>query len=254
MVFSPIWREARVPSEMRSLGRDPVVAGVGVPHAHGEPVLLIPGYLAGDTSLSTMTHWLRRLGYRTSRAGIRANTDCASATVTKLEERLEELHERYAGKVAIVGQSRGGTFARALAVRRPDLVSGIVTLGSPLTDQLAVHPLLRLNVLLMGTLGRLGVPRLFTPDCRDGDCCAELRDEAEGPFPAQVGFVFVYSRTDGVVDWRSCLDPAAGHVEVDASHIGMAAQPDVYRAIARALGAFTGAAEPEPAARLARAA
>lgn len=244
MVFSPIWREARVPSEMRSLGRDPVVAGVGVPHADGEPIMLIPGYLAGDTSLATMTHWLRRLGYRTSRAGIRANTDCASASVSKLERRLEELSERYGTRVAIVGQSRGGTFARALAVRRPDLVSGIVTLGSPLTDQLAVHPLLRLNVFVMGTLGRLGVPRLFTPDCRDGDCCAALRAEAEGPFPDDVGFVSIYSRSDGVVDWRSCLDPAAKQIEVDVSHIGMAAQPDVYRAIGRALGAFTDATRP----------
>jgi triacylglycerol lipase len=254
MVFSPIWREARVPSEMRSLSRDPVVAGVGVPHAQGQPVLLVPGYLAGDTSLATMTHWLRRIGYRTSRAGIRANTDCASATVSSLEDRLQELHDRYGQRVAIVGQSRGGTFARALAVRRPDLVSGIVTLGSPLTDQLAVHPLLRLNVLVVGTLGRLGIPRLFTPDCRDGDCCAELREEAARPFPAEVGFVSVYSRSDGVVDWRSCLDPAAKQIEVDASHIGMAAQPDVYRAIGRALGAFTAAAGAADGAALAPAA
>ncbi len=238
MVLTPIWREARAASELRSLSRDPVVAGVGVPHGHGEPVLLIPGYLAGDASLATMTGWLRSLGYRTSRAGMRVNTDCATTALERLEGRLEDLHARYGRRVMVVGQSRGGTFARALALRRPDLVSGIVTLGSPLADQFAVHPLVRLNVFVVGTLGRFGVPGLFSPACRDGDCCRSLREEAAGLFPADVGFVSVYSRSDGIVDWRACLDPAAECVEVDSSHIGMSAQPDVYRAIARALGGF----------------
>jgi hypothetical protein len=52
-----------------------------------------------------------------------------------------------------------------------------------------------------------------------------------------VGFVSVYSRSDGIVDWRACLDPAAQHVEVAASHIGMAVNPDVYRVLAEALDA-----------------
>ena len=47
--------------------------------------------------------------------------------------------------------------------------------------------------------------------------------------------VSLYSRTDGIVDWRACLDPAAENVEVDASHVGMAVSRDVYRAVAAAL-------------------
>jgi triacylglycerol lipase len=234
----PLWREARFLVELHALQRDPVIAGVGVPHGEGEPVLLIPGYLAGDASLATMTYWLRKLGYRTGRAGITLNTDCATAVMRRLEERVERAAARYGRPVAIIGQSRGGCLARALALSRPELVSGIVTLGAPLLDQLALHPLVRLNVRLMGALGRLGVPGVFTPACLDGACCAELRERCSGPFPPGVGFVSVFSRSDGIVDWRACLDPDAEHVPVDASHCGMSVHADVYRVVARALPRF----------------
>jgi pimeloyl-ACP methyl ester carboxylesterase len=241
----PLWRESRFPRELAALQRDPVYRGRDVPHGHG-PALLIPGFMAGDASLQTMTGWMRRLGYRTSRAGIRLNADCASAALDRLEARLEGLVARYEQPAAIVGQSRGGTFARALAARRPDLVSGIVTLGSPLIDQLAVHPLVMLNVRVMSKLGAAGLPGLFTPNCFDGECCSELRDSLEEPFPGEVGFVSIFSRSDGIVDWRSCLDPAAEHVEVDSSHCGMSVNADVYRVTARALAEFADAGEASP--------
>src|SRR3712207_7810234 len=95
--------------------------------------------------------------------------------------------------------------------RRPDLVERIVTLGSPLTEQFAVHPLVRAQVTALGVLGTVGVPGLFGRDCGTGDCCAETREQAAQRFPADVGFVSVYSRTDGIVDWRACLDPDAEH-------------------------------------------
>ncbi len=241
----PIWRESRFGAELATLQRDPVLRGRGVPHGDGAPVLLVPGYLAGDASLATMTAWLRRIGYRTSRAGMRLNTDCSTASIGRLEDRLERLADRYGRRVAIVGQSRGGTFARALAQRRPDLVSGIACLGSPMTDPLAIHPLVRLNVQLVGRLGGLGVPGFFTPECFDGECCAELRDSVERPFPSEVGFLSIYSRSDGIVRWRSCLDPAAETVEVDSSHVGMSVHAEVYRVTARALRSFADGTERE---------
>jgi triacylglycerol lipase len=234
----PLWREARFLAELHALQRDSVIAGVDVPHGEGEPVLLIPGYLAGDASLATMTHWLRRLGYRTGRAGITINTDCSTAVVGRLEERLERAAARYGRPVAVIGQSRGGCLARSLALTRPELVSGIVTLGSPLIDQLAVHPLVLLNVRLLGALGSLGVPRVFSPNCVGGACCADLRERYAGPFPGDVRFVSVFSRSDGIVDWPACLDPDAENVPVDASHCGMSVHADVYRVVARALEGF----------------
>ncbi len=69
-----------------------------------------------------------------------------------------------------------------------------------------------------------------------GECC-HPGVECAAPLAADIGFTSVYSRSDGIVDWRSCLDPAAEHVEVSASHIGMAVNPQVFRAVAGALAA-----------------
>ena len=231
----PIWREGRVALEHAALRRDAVLRGEGVPRGDGGPVLLIPGFLAGDPSLATMAGWLKRIGHRPCRARMRANVDCTTRALDRLEASAEELAERHGRPVAVVGQSRGGTMARGLAMRRPDLVGRIVTLGSPLVDQFAVHPLVRAQVTALGVLGTVGVPGLFGRGCGTGDCCAETREQAAQRFPADVGFVSVYSRTDGIVDWRACLDPDAEHVEVDASHIGMAVNAGVFRAVAEAL-------------------
>src|SRR3954451_9533960 len=152
----PMWRESRIGFELAGLMRSDVWRGDGVADGHGQPVLLVSGLLAGDNSLTLMARWLKRTGHRPCRAGIAVNVDCSERAVQRLERRLECLAEDSGQKVAVVGQSRGGSFARVLAVRRPDLVSGIVTLGSPLKHALAVHPLIHASVIGMGLLGTVG--------------------------------------------------------------------------------------------------
>ena len=234
----PLWRESRIGLEAAALLRHPIYRGEGVAHADGQPVLLIPGFLAGDPSLGVMTSWLRRTGHHTSKAGIRVNVDCSARAVERLEERLEVMAESRGEKVAIVGQSRGGNFAKVLARRRPDLVSGIVTLGSPQMNPVAVHPVVRAQVYAVGALGTLGARGLFRHSCLSGDCCESFWDDLRGDLPRGVGYVSVYSRTDGVVDWRACLDGGAEHVEVRASHCGMAVSPRVYEVMGAALADF----------------
>jgi pimeloyl-ACP methyl ester carboxylesterase len=143
--------------------------------------------------------------------------------------------ERQGQRAVIVGQSRGGHFARVLATRRPDLVAGIVTLGSPLTDPLAIHPVVRAHVYAVGALGTVGVRGLFRHSCLWGDCCTDFWADAQAPFPKGVRFVSVYSRSDGVVRWRACLDPHAEHLEIRASHIGMGMHPRSWRIVASEL-------------------
>ena len=243
----PIWREGRLALEVASLVRHPVYRGDDVPHAGDQPVLLIPGFLAGDDSFGLMTKWLRRTGHHTRKAGIRANVDCSEAIVERLIDRLELLNETQGQKVAIIGQSRGGTIARVLAVRRPDLVSGIVTLGSPIVHPFAIHPVVRLQILALGALGTVGLNGLFKHSCQYGDCCKDFWQDLAGEFPRGVGFLSIYSKSDGIVNWRACLDPAAAHLEVDASHIGMAVSAQAYEAIAKTLEAFRAAPEPKRA-------
>jgi triacylglycerol lipase len=234
----PLWRESRIGLEAAALLRHPIHRGEGVAHADGQPVLLIPGFLAGDDSLGIMTRWLRRTGHHTRKAGMRSNVDCAALAVERLEERLEEMAEERGQKVAIVGQSRGGNFAKVLAARRPDLVSGIVALGSPQLDPVAVHPLVRVQVYAVGALGTLGMRGLFRHTCLWGDCCKDFRKELRSALPRGVGYVSIYSKTDGVVDWRACLDEGADQIEVRASHVGMAVNVATYRELAAALERF----------------
>jgi triacylglycerol lipase len=237
-LLPPLWREGRLGLEAAALLRSRVYRGDDVEHAGGQPVLLIPGFLAGDESLGLMTRWLRRTGHHTRRAGMRSNVDCSEASYERLVERLECLVETCGERVAIIGQSRGGNFAKVLGVRHPDLVSGIVALGSPQLDPFDIHPFVRAQVYAVGTLGFLGVPGLFSHRCRSGRCCESFWDDLRKPLRDDVGYLSVYSKSDGVVNWRSCLDSGAKHLEIDASHIGMAVSPRAWRAVEQALVGF----------------
>jgi len=199
------------------------------------PVLLVPGFMASDQSLSVLKGWLRRRGSRTASAGLRINVDCGERTASALEVRVRDLAQRTGREVVLVGQSRGGQLARVLAVRNPDLVGGLVMLGSPVLDPLQVGPAVLRAVRSVARLGDLGVPGTFSTECGDGACCAAYRDDLVAPLPATTRALAIYSRSDGIVSWRSCLDPFAEQVEVASSHSGMSVNRDVYRLLARFL-------------------
>jgi len=111
-----------------------------------------------------------------------------------------------------------------------------VTLGSPLLDQLDVTLRVWPSIGLVGLLGWLGVPGMFSFSCLYGDCCARSRAAVNAPFPDGVRFLSLYSRRDEVVDWRACLDPEAEQLEVDSSHIGMGLARSVWTLLAAELG------------------
>ena len=196
-----------------------------------QPVLLIPGFLAGDASLTVLAGWLRRRGHDVHTSGIRLNVGCAGRELDRLGTVLEALEE----PVVVIGQSRGGTLARALAAKRPDSVAAVMTLGSPVLDQLAVSPSVLRTVRSVAFLGDLGIRGLFTNECRDGECCSEFRTLLEAPLRGDAPALAVYSRSDAIVDWRACLDPCSEWVEIDGSHCGMAVNADVYRALEQLL-------------------
>jgi triacylglycerol lipase len=213
--------------------RHPIARGDGLPSGGGRPVFLIPGYMAGDVSLVPLARALDGAGFRTGRAGILVNVGCASALADRIEERLEAHVAAHGGERAfVIGQSRGGTLGRWLASRRPDLVAGLVTLGTPLRDPLAVNLIVLVNIGLVGSLGALGIRGLLSLGCLRFDrCCARAWREGMSPLPEDLPFLSIYSRSDGIIDWRACLDPAARHLEVDSSHCGMGFNVEVVRAI-----------------------
>lgn len=206
-----------------------------VPEAGLQPVVLVPGFMAGDGSLALMGRHLRRLGHRTYRSTMHANVGCTQDASDSLERRIEAIALKRDRKVAVVGHSLGGLLARGVAARRPDLVDQIVTLGSPLLAPGAAHGLLLWDLAVLVRLQRLGLGRVMGADCTAGDCARLSWEQASAPLHRLVGFTSVYSRRDGIIDWRACLDPQARAVEVRTSHLGMAYDPLVLDAVTTAL-------------------
>jgi triacylglycerol lipase len=206
----------------------------------GEPVVLVPGFLAGDATLGPMARALRRVGHRTYRSHIHANVGCTLSAAAQLEARLEAIAHRRGERVQLVGHSLGGMLARGIAVRRPDLVAGIVTLGSPMLAPAAHHVSLTRSVDVLVRLSRAGIPGLMAEDCVAGACARQSFEESRQPLSDGVAFTAVYSRRDGIVDWRACIDPLAEAVEVSATHVGMALDPVVIAAVTAALARHRG--------------
>jgi pimeloyl-ACP methyl ester carboxylesterase len=223
----PIWREGLLGLELLALARHPLFRDPPAAPT-GQPMMLIPGFLTGDAQLATLGSWLRRCGHRTHRSGIRLNVDCSAAATHRLERRLEEFVGREGEPAVVIGQSRGGLFARVLAVRRPDLVRSVVTLGSPHRNPFAVHPLVWTQGAAIAGLAALGVPGLASRHCRAGACCRDFGHDLQAPLPRGVELLSVYSKRDGIVDWQACLDPWAEHADVRSTHCGMAVNPAVY--------------------------
>ena len=227
----PLRGELRYGLELALLVSDPAFLHP-VRRADAPPVLLVPGLMAGDASLAVLRSWLGRRGSPTSSAGMRLNVDCAERAVGRLERRLRKLAESAGRRAVVIGQSRGGELARVLAVRNPRAVSTLVMLGSPVLEPLSVGRAVLGALRSVARLGDLGVPGMFSTRCADGACCAAFREDLCAPLPAGVRAVAIYSRSDGIVSWRACLDPGARQVEVESSHGGMSVNRAVYRVLA----------------------
>jgi pimeloyl-ACP methyl ester carboxylesterase len=222
--------------ELARLLVDPVyLAQSGVERGDGRPVVLLPGFLAGDQTLAVMAGWLRRLGYTPHTCGFVANVDCSDRALQRVEGHVGALHRRNGRRVALVGHSRGGHFARAMGARAPDRVSHAISLGADLRGLVGVSvpTLAALAAVRRGLqlTGRKREERCFTADCT----CAFARDYGRS-FPSdRVRLTSIYSKQDGVVRWENCAVPEADCVEVTGSHVGLAFNRKAYRAIAQAL-------------------
>ena len=227
--------ELRWQAELARLLVDPVFAGRGVPRGDGRPVLLIPGFLAGDGSLSVMAGWLKELGYQPRASGISMNVDCSDRALRRLEVRLERAVQRAGRPAEVIGHSRGGHFAKALANARPDLVSGVISLGAGLDTPFDISLPTRGAVAAVRAVHARTSDRTNRHGCMTDCCACTFTRHYRAPFPADVPLTSVYSKGDGVVWWEACVVPYATNVEVTGSHVGLAFNRKAYRAIAEAL-------------------
>jgi triacylglycerol lipase len=229
--------ETRWQLELARLLVDPVLWGRDVPRGDGRPVVLVPGFGGGDQTLLVLAAWLRHIGYRPFTCGFVANVECSDRAAERVERRLENLHRRHGRRVAVIGHSRGGHYARALGSRRPDLVSHAVSVGAGLREMLAVsYPTGAAVAAARGAAHRTGQAR--SPRCLTEGCDCRFARDFTRPFPTdRVRLTSIYSKGDGVIRWQAALVLDADCVEVTGSHVGLVFNRKTYRAIAAALAA-----------------
>lgn len=214
------WRsllEARAPAELASLAVTRALSR-RLPQGDGHTVLLIPGFLAPDTSTLPMRQVLNSIGYEAVGWGQGVNTGPRAGTVRGMQEKLGSLAEESGGEVSIIGWSLGGLYARMLARTQPQRVRFVITLVAPFRFDQADRS--RASVLYRA---------LEQPEERH--VWRSMREP-----PLLVPATSIFTRLDGVIDWRACLDdprPNAESIEIrGASHFGMGHNPGAMVVIA----------------------
>ena len=223
----PLWRESLWALDWLALRMSPVYYGMGVPRGDGSPVVVVPGFMGTDLYLTELFLWLGRIGYRPYMSGIPINADCPDRLMQRLLQTVECAHAGTGKPVRLIGHSLGGLIGRGACVQRPDLVSQLISLGSPIRA-LDAHPAIVALVRLVVQVPAVeGHGRCFTDQCG-----CDFGRTLAGPLPASVEHAAIYSRRDGVVDWHDSLeaDPRLNH-EVGGTHIGLVFNPRAYRVL-----------------------
>jgi pimeloyl-ACP methyl ester carboxylesterase len=188
------------------------------PRGHGQTVIDLPGWNAPEASNLPLRSFLRFLGYHTRPWGLGTNRGTPERDAEQLAGELAARSGE--PPVALVGMSLGGTVAREIARAVPERVACVVTFGSP---------------VIGGPTHTIGARTVGRDECARLDALARRLDAEQ---PIQVPITTIYTRRDGAVDWRACIDhasPHVEHVEVRSTHLGLGLDPDVWSTVAHAL-------------------
>jgi len=180
-------------------------------------VLVLPGFMSGDTATLSLRRDLRRLGHTAHGWGLGHNIGPSGHVVNGLSSQLTTIADTSGRPVDLIGWSLGGVFARYLAHVHPDLVNSIITMGTP----------------VQSAGSRRGVAsRLF-------DAVSGFHDGDMGDFdtdsPLTVPLTSIWTKTDGVVAWRSAMAHDEGdveNIEVPGTHLGLGFNPTVIHIVA----------------------
>jgi len=233
---TPFWSEALFGAEILLLHATPVYYGLGVPRGDGSGVVIIPGFLGTDLYLTELHAWLKRIGYRPYFSGIGINAECPNLLIQRrLNRTIEEAVSETGRKIHLIGHSLGGVIARSVAAQRPKDVASVITLAAPIRGTVANRTVLhaaeavRLKILQEHGRGVL-------PDCYTGQCTCNFLDSLRRRVPDTMLETAIYTRQDGIVDWRYCrtMDPDVD-IEVPGTHIGMAFNAAAYAVLAERL-------------------
>ena len=230
----PILCEPCALLEFAALRLSPVYYGLGVPAGDGTAVVIIPGLLGMDLILFELHAWLARVGYRAYLSGMGLAADCPNVLARNLAATIDRAYVETGRRVHLVGHSLGGIFARSAAVQMPARIASVTTLGSPFRG-LVVHPV----VLALGNLIRHRIRRRYPNPpqaCETSRCSCAFARSLRRKWPRSVAQTAIYTREDGIVDWRYCRtgDPKVD-VEVGGTHLGLIFNSTTYLCIAERL-------------------
>jgi triacylglycerol lipase len=231
-----LWTEALFGAEVLFLHAMPVYYGFGVPRGDGSGVVIIPGFLGTDLYLTELHGWLERIGYRPYFSGIGLNAECPNLLIQRhLNATIKRALNETGRKIHLIGHSLGGIIARSAAGQRPKDVASVITLASPIRGTVANRTIqhaadaVRVQILREHGSGVL-------PGCYTGQCTCNFLDFLKRDIPDSVIETAIYTRHDGVVDWRYCMTRRPEvDFEVPGTHIGMAFNPAAYSIIAERL-------------------
>ena len=189
-----------------------------MPSGDGHAVLVFPGLGASDISTLALRRFLKQHGYQAHGWKQGLNLGPRDGVLEGCRERIQQLHAQYGGKISLIGWSLGGIYAREMAKEMPELVRGVITLGTPFTG----HP--------KATNAWRFYQMVSKQQAHDEELLAEVRK------PPPVPTTSIYSKTDGIVAWQCSINPPrhahTENIEVHASHIGMGMNPLAMYAIA----------------------
>jgi pimeloyl-ACP methyl ester carboxylesterase len=215
-------REGRAVFERLALLTATPKIRAAAPPGKGEPVLVVPGFATNDGWTKRLRRFLTTIGYDTVGWGLGRNRGNVSELIPAVIRQAEQVAETRRRPVRLIGWSLGGYLAREVARERADLVERVITLGAPVVG---------------GPSYTASAPGYI----RKGYDLEEIKEavlERERR-PIEVPVFAIYSRTDGVVAWRACIDrfdnPLVEHHEVRSSHLGMVASPRTFLLVAELL-------------------
>jgi triacylglycerol lipase len=234
----PILSEPCSILELAALRLCPVYYGLGIPKGDGTAVVVIPGFLGMDLSLFELHAWLARVGYRPYFSGMGLAAHCPNVLAQNLKATIDQAYRETGQRVHLIGHSLGGIFARSAAVRMPDRIASVTSLGTPFRG-LVVHPL----VLMLGNLVRHQIRKRHPqtpPECATSRCSCAFGRSLRRKWPKSVAQTAIYTREDGIVNWFYCRtgDPKVD-VEVSGTHLGLVFNPTTYLCIAERLATIS---------------
>ncbi|WP_299881734.1 hypothetical protein [uncultured Sulfitobacter sp.] len=202
-----------------------------VPRGDGQPVLILPGLTAGDSSTVSMRRFLKTKGYPTYGWKMGLNFGPRPGVEQGLIDLVESLADKYDRKVSIVGWSLGGIYARQLGKMMPKLVRQVISMGSPFGGSPRATNAWRVYEMASGQ------------SSHDGERHMGGAISAPAPVPSTA----IYSKTDGICAWQNCIEvqsDIAENIEVRGSHCGLGHHPAAVYAVADRLAQPEGAWKP----------